>query len=426
MCKQCLDKPKTFHVPQWSVSQVKNAIPARLFARHAATSLYYTARDVVMAAALAYAAWRLDALLETRRVAAAAVPAVYFSALRGLLWCSYWWFQGLTFTGLWVIAHECGHSAFSPYPVLNDAVGFVLHSFLGTPYYSWKYSHRQHHRYNGHLEKDEHWIPKSLDQPPASADHDHDHGHGNSGLWEFVEDTPLFQLAQLLVQQAFGFQGYLLFNISGQPTYPRWTSHFDPYSILFRPDQRLSIALSDLGILLSLLLLSSPVTSGLSAGALWRLYGIPWFLLNNWITMIVFLQHTDAAIPHYRKEAWTYARGALATVDRKFLGWMGEFFLHGVAHFHVVHHFFPKMPFYHLGEATAYAKEVLGRDYYECDTPIFRALWENHRHCQYVDAQGAIVFYKDKTGSALVRTPAEAKAEAEVNRAGAVDSDHSD
>lgn len=31
----------------------------------------------------------------------------------------------------------------------------MLHTVLGTPYYNWKYTHRHHHRYNSHMEKDE-------------------------------------------------------------------------------------------------------------------------------------------------------------------------------------------------------------------------------------------------------------------------------
>jgi omega-6 fatty acid desaturase (delta-12 desaturase) len=31
-------------------------------------------------------------------------------------------------TGLWVIAHECGHRAFSPNEAFGDAVGLILHS----------------------------------------------------------------------------------------------------------------------------------------------------------------------------------------------------------------------------------------------------------------------------------------------------------
>ena len=50
-------------------------------------------------------------------------------------------------------------------------------------------------------------------------------------------------------------------------------------------------------------------------------------------------------MPYYREGEWTFTRGAVATIDRDFLGWMGKFFLHNASHFHVVHHFFPKMPF---------------------------------------------------------------------------------
>jgi fatty acid desaturase len=53
------------------------------------------------------------------------------------LWMAYWFFQGAVCTGLWVIAHECGHQAFSKYQAVNDAVGLVVHSCLLVPYYSW-------------------------------------------------------------------------------------------------------------------------------------------------------------------------------------------------------------------------------------------------------------------------------------------------
>ena len=85
--------------------------------------------------------------------------------------------------------------------------------------------------------------------------------------------------------------------------------------------------------------------------------------------MITYLHHTDPILPHYRGREWNFQRGAAATVDRNFLGWQGRFFLHDVAHYHVIHHvgiflsaeplkdppphfiffffrkFFPKMPF---------------------------------------------------------------------------------
>ena len=56
------------------------------------------------------------------------------------------------------------------------------------------------------------------------------------------------------------------------------------------------------------------------------------------VIMITYLHHTDPDLPHYRGKEWSFQRGAAATIDRNFLGWQGRFFLHDVAHFHVIHH----------------------------------------------------------------------------------------
>jgi omega-6 fatty acid desaturase / acyl-lipid omega-6 desaturase (Delta-12 desaturase) len=44
------------------------------------------------------------------------------------LWILYSFCAGLVATGLWVIAHECGHQAFSEKKWLNNTVGWILHS----------------------------------------------------------------------------------------------------------------------------------------------------------------------------------------------------------------------------------------------------------------------------------------------------------
>ena len=74
-------------------------------------------------------------------------------------------------------------------------------------------------------------------------------------------------------------------------------------------------------------------------------YWIPWFGMSHWIIFMTFLHHTDPRAPHYRDKAWTFTRGAAATIDRDFLGWQGRFLMHGISHWHVVHHYFPKIPF---------------------------------------------------------------------------------
>jgi fatty acid desaturase len=49
--------------------------------------------------------------------------------------------QGTIWTGLWVLAHECGHGAFSKYKIINDIFGYITHSSLLVPYFSWQFSH---------------------------------------------------------------------------------------------------------------------------------------------------------------------------------------------------------------------------------------------------------------------------------------------
>lgn len=51
-----------------------------------------------------------------------------YTAARFALWSIYGFVVGLISTGLWTIAHECGHQAFSESKFVNNSVGWVLHS----------------------------------------------------------------------------------------------------------------------------------------------------------------------------------------------------------------------------------------------------------------------------------------------------------
>ena len=65
-------------------------------------------------------------------------------------------------------------------------------------------------------------------------------------------------------------------------------------------------------------------------------------LANHWIVMLTYLHHSDPTIPHFRNKQWSFLRGAVSTVDRPLLGWIGRFFLHNVSHDHVSFYFLPK------------------------------------------------------------------------------------
>jgi len=346
-------------------------------------------RDVVQSMIFAAAIY----LVESRYIPMLSEYATLQSFARSAAWLAYWWFQGLSFTGIWVIGHECGHGAFSASQWINDVVGFITHTLMWTPYFSWRISHHRHHANHASMERDEVYVPKTkadLGIPDNATEND-------TNWSEYFEDTPIYTLVRLILQQLLAFPAYLIFNVSGQKTYPRWTNHFNPKSILFQETQFWDVIISNVGIG-SMITVTWLACRHFGSVEVLKYYGIPWLGVAHWFVMITYLHHTTPYIPHYRKGTWTFVRGAAATVDRDFLGWQGRWFLHDVAHFHVVHHFFPMMPWYNGEEATQYLKGVLGPNYLSSNRPVFAELWRSYNECQFVDDSGEIVFYRNREG----------------------------
>jgi omega-6 fatty acid desaturase (delta-12 desaturase) len=53
---------------------------------------------------------------------------ILYGAAKFALWSLYTFWAGLVGTGIWVLAHECGHQAFSESKLVNNTVGWILHS----------------------------------------------------------------------------------------------------------------------------------------------------------------------------------------------------------------------------------------------------------------------------------------------------------
>jgi len=78
--------------------------------------------------------------------------------------------MGTVLTGFWVLGHECGHGAFGATTNQNDVVGFIIHSLLLVPYFSWQYSHKKHHKYTNHLTLGETHVPQTKEEYKSSID----------------------------------------------------------------------------------------------------------------------------------------------------------------------------------------------------------------------------------------------------------------
>jgi len=121
-------------------------------------------------------------------------------------------------------------------------------------------------------------------------------------------------------------------------------------------------------------------------------YAIPYAVFVVWISLVTYLHHTDARVPWYSGEEWTYLKGALSTMDRDY-GVFNE--IHHNIGTHIVHHVFPQIPHYHLNEATEAIKPVLGSYYQKCNKGIFQGFLYSFAQCQYLPDEGDILYFSN-------------------------------
>lgn len=362
-----------------SIAKIRGAIPREMFKHSLTKSLLHTAWDLTWVVAFHYAmATVVSPLLDqfTASPVATANPLLG-TAVSFVVWNVFWFFQGLNFTALWVIAHEAGHGGFSASKAVNELVGFVLHSALLVPYHSWRVSHATHHKYTNHLTMDTVFIPSHQDAP----------------LKEALEESPIAATAKFVGMLLFGWPLYLAVNIAGQDYKTgKRVNHFEPSSPLFKKSDEWAVLVSDLGLLGVFALIAIAVQQ-VGAWNVFAYYGVPYLWTNAWLVYITYMQHSDIRIPHYDDKNFNFVRGALCSVDRDY-GFVNSW-LHHINDSHVVHHLFHDMPFYNAIEVTRkHIKPILG-DFYAFDD---RSMWaqttESWSKCLYVVPSEGITYFR--------------------------------
>lgn len=362
---------------------IKAVIPADCFVPETAKSLGYlsvsllgtalcTAAGIGMVGAIGTSIWTLP------------------------IWTAYAAVTGTVAMGLWVLAHECGHGAFSSNKKLQDAVGFIIHSILLVPYYSWQRSHAVHHRYTNHMGLGETHVPEAIngDEPNSSAKR-------QSFIDKFGESNGMtaWGVYQAFLHLVVGWPGYLLIGATGGPD-RGMTNHFYPNPLtkpsnpkkeLFPGNWKEKVYQSDIGI--------AAVVGALVAwaachgvGEVMALYGGPYLVINAWLVLYTWLQHTDVDVPHFSDEDHNFVRGALHTIDRPYdkLDPIGlvDFLHHKIGSTHVAHHYDSTIPHYKAQVATDAIKENFPQLYLYDPTPIPQALWRVCKGCVVVEKRG--------------------------------------
>lgn len=353
-------KPRVPVVPvdataPFTVADLREAIPKHCWERSTLKSLSHVALDAIEIAIAFFMVHK---------------ATTYFThpIVKSFLWLLFWFYQGTSFTGLWVLAHEAGHGAFSPSKIVNDVVGFIIHTVLTVPYFSWQASHAKHHAHTNHLDEDEPYIPEK-----------------KNDLSKSTTSSGIFAVWDMFIISTIGWYLYLGINASGPaPRQGKVVSHYDPWASIFHKKDRLKIVASDLGLMAWFYALYLTANQYGWMNLLFY-YVIPLIVCNFYLTSITYLQHTDETVPHYDDEEWSWLRGALCSIDRT-LGSFLDYKTHHIVDTHVCHHLFSHIPFYHAQEATKALRKVLGKYYVsDFETNFLVAYYRNLKKCRAVE-----------------------------------------
>lgn len=351
ICRKIVAKTYGDNLP-FDMQTLKESIPDHIWERNTQTSLSYLIKDIlsIYLTYLCYTQYQI-----------------------WYLWPIYWLLQGSLFFAVFNIGHDCVHGSFSENNIINALVGLLTLGFLCVPFQGFRKSHKIHHTFQAHPERDESWKPlcTSIDR------------ESTVGKLRFLFRTQL---------------PFCLFAYPIHLFYPH--SHYDYNSKYFRPSDKRMLDLSNISIVVFVCLFVNFIrTNGMLM--FMNLYIIPYFVFSAWLSVVSYLHHHtshDKPILWYRGKEWNFLRGCLSTIDRDY-GVFNE--LHHNIGTHVVHHIFPQIPHYNLKEATLYIKYVLGSHYREpvkCNTFIpfhlYQIFVDSLKNDHYVDPNNDVTSYR--------------------------------
>lgn len=379
--KMLVGRNKEFEVfvppKDMTIKEIRDAIPDKYFQRDLSIGLRYLAKDIAQTLAAIAGMYYLFLPIMDVTDSALGKDTVAAFIIRSILWNVYWFVQGCNGVAFWIIAHECGHQAFSSYRAVNDLIGWFLHSLCLIPYHSWRISHSTHHKNTNHIGMDTAYVPPEQESP----------------LKEAINDSPIFIFFQLIFAHVAGWFCYLVLNMTGK-NYGRRASHFEPSSPIFRPEDKMDIIVSDIGIAINLACIAY-FSYAYSFADVFCWYFAPYMWTSAWLVYITFLQHYDTRLVQYSKDEWTFVRGGLAAMDRDY-GHIFNVWFHHINDSHIIHHLFSQMPFWNAIEVTRkYNNEIFGEMYRKSDRGLLSSVWESWSRCKYIVPKEGICAYRD-------------------------------
>jgi acyl-lipid omega-6 desaturase (Delta-12 desaturase) len=235
--------------------------------------------------------------------------------------------SGLSFVGLFVIGHDCGHNSFSKYRWLNFITGTVCHFTIMNGFLAWKFAHDFHHQNTQIRKIDPDW-PELLyleeENPRLQDKLSVDYGVGTpigilAGFWVGMlkRALPTFLIPQMKLSFLNGIKlyGHVLFSF-----------------------------IATVVLLYSYYEFLGPVK-------FIEMYALPCLVGTTIGALLTFLHHTHENSYVFDQNSYDpMLAQVMSTWNVRFPRWMEWMWLD--INIHLPHHIATWIPWYHLREAT--------------------------------------------------------------------------
>lgn len=244
-----------------------------------------------------------------------------------------WFFTGTALTGLFVIAHDCGHRSFARQRWVNDVVGHVLLLPLIYPFHSWRLLHDHHHKTTNQVAIDNAWQPWTVE--------------------DYWAASPFVRGAYRLFRQQLWWISSII----------HWAGiHFNPRNVAPRHRNQVKLSVAVVAVFAAIFF---PTLIGLTG--LWGLvkfWLMPWLGYHFWMSTFTLVHHTLPDIQFRPLQEWdAYEAQIQGTVHCKYPRWI-ERLCHDI-NVHVPHHVSTGIPSYNLRLAHQSLKQNWGEDIHE-------------------------------------------------------------
>lgn len=239
-----------------------------------------------------------------------------------------WIFTGTALTGLFILAHDCGHRSFAQRRWVNDWVGHILMLPLIYPFHSWRILHDRHHLHTNKLLVDNAWHPWELET--------------------YAQAHPFMQ----------GFYRALRGRFWWLASIVHWAAlHFDLSQFSERDRDKIKVSIATVGIFAVVFFPTLIATTGI--WGFLKFWLLPWLVYHFWMSTFTLVHHTAPDIQFRPTETWNAAEAQLSgTVHCTYPRWV-EILCHDI-NVHVPHHVSVAIPSYNLRMAHASLMENWG------------------------------------------------------------------